>query len=64
LALPFQVKIGGVPASVPFAAMLGGTVGLYQLNVVVPNVAAGDQTIELIVDSIPNAQALMFTVGQ
>jgi uncharacterized protein (TIGR03437 family) len=64
LALPFEVKIGGVPASVPFAAMLGGTVGLYQLNVVVPNVAAGDQTIELIVDSIPNAQALMFTVGQ
>ena len=30
-----------------------GTIGLYQLNVVVPNVSAGDQTIEFIVEKFP-----------
>jgi uncharacterized protein (TIGR03437 family) len=63
LALPFQVNIGGVAATVPFAGLLAGTVGLYQLNVVVPAVPAGDQTIELIVDSVPNAQSLTLRVG-
>jgi uncharacterized protein (TIGR03437 family) len=63
LALPFQVKIGGVEAKVPFAGMLAGTIGLYQLNVVIPTVPVGDQSIELIVDSVSNAQNLLITVG-
>jgi len=63
IALPFQLKIGGVPASVPFAGMVGGSIGLYQFNVVIPSVAAGDQSIELIVDGVPNAQNLVITIG-
>jgi hypothetical protein len=30
---------------------------------VVPNVASGDQTIELILDGIPNAQNLTIVIG-
>jgi uncharacterized protein (TIGR03437 family) len=38
----FQASFGGVPATVSFAGLVGGFVGLYQFNVVVPNVAASD----------------------
>jgi uncharacterized protein (TIGR03437 family) len=64
LALPYQLKIGGVPANVTFAGLLANTIGLYQMNVVIPAVAAGDQTIELIVDGVGNNQNLFITVGQ
>jgi uncharacterized protein (TIGR03437 family) len=64
LGLPYQLKIGGVPAPVTFAGLVGGSIGLYQFNVVVPNVAAGDQPIELVVDGISNAQNLYIVVGQ
>ena len=63
VALPLQVKIGGVEATVSFKGLLQGTIGLYQLNVVIPSVAAGDQTIELTVDGIKNEQNLMVVVG-
>jgi uncharacterized protein (TIGR03437 family) len=62
LALPYQVKVGGVPATVNFAGMVAGSIGLYQFNVVIPSVASGDQTIELIVDSVPNAQSLYIVI--
>jgi len=32
--------------------------------VTIPNVQAGDQSIELIVDGVPNAQNLVITIGQ
>ncbi len=64
LALPFDLRIGGIPANVTFAGVAAGTIGLYQLNAVVPNVVAGDHSIELIVDGVPNAQNLVITVGQ
>jgi uncharacterized protein (TIGR03437 family) len=38
----FQVSFAGVPAVVQFAGLTGGYLGLYQFNVVVPNVAASD----------------------
>jgi uncharacterized protein (TIGR03437 family) len=38
----FQVYFGGVPANVTYAGFAPGYVGLYQFNVVVPNVAASD----------------------
>jgi uncharacterized protein (TIGR03437 family) len=63
VALDLQVKIGGVEASVPFKGLLQGTIGLYQLNVVIPNVAAGDQKIEVTVDGVKNEQDLNIVVG-
>jgi uncharacterized protein (TIGR03437 family) len=64
LSLPYELKIGGVPAAVSFAGLVGGTIGLYQFNLVVPSVPAGDQPVELTVDGVPNAQSLVITIGQ
>src|SRR5260370_21446062 len=47
----FQIAFAGVPANVTYAGFAPGYVGLYQFNVVVPNVAASD--------SVP----LTFTLG-
>ena len=63
LASAYQLKIGGVPATVNFAGLVAGSIGLYQFNVVVPSVTSGDQSIELIVDNIPNAQNLYIVIG-
>jgi len=38
-----KVTIGGLPAGVQFAGLTPGLVGVYQVNVVVPAVKAGDQ---------------------
>jgi uncharacterized protein (TIGR03437 family) len=37
-----QVYFAGIPANVTYAGLTPGYVGLYQFNVVVPNVAASD----------------------
>jgi uncharacterized protein (TIGR03437 family) len=44
LARTFRVTIGGVAATVSFSGLAGGYLGLYQFNVVVPNVPANDAT--------------------
>jgi len=64
LSLPYEVKIGGQAANVTFAGAIAGNVGLYQFNVVVPNVAAGVQSIELTVDGVGNAQNLVVTIAE
>jgi uncharacterized protein (TIGR03437 family) len=38
----FKVFFAGIPATVTYAGFAPGYVGLYQINVVVPNVAASD----------------------
>jgi uncharacterized protein (TIGR03437 family) len=58
-----HVTIGGVEADVPFKGLLQGSIGLYQLNVTIPNVSAGDQKIELSVDGVSNQQDLTIVVG-
>ena len=42
LALPLQVNFGTARATVSFAGLAPGAVGLYQFNVIVPTVAAND----------------------
>jgi uncharacterized protein (TIGR03437 family) len=42
LAAQLQVSFAGTPATVSFAGLTGGYLGLYQFNVIVPTVAAGD----------------------
>jgi uncharacterized protein (TIGR03437 family) len=64
LALAYDLRIGGVSANVTYAGVVAGSIGLYQLNVVVPNVSAGDQPIELTVDGVSTGQNLVITVGQ
>jgi uncharacterized protein (TIGR03437 family) len=42
LAEPFHVLFGGAPGTVAYAGLAPGFIGLYQFNVVVPNVGNGD----------------------
>jgi uncharacterized protein (TIGR03437 family) len=42
LSAPLQVSFAGTQATVSFAGLTGGYLGLYQFNVIVPNIAAGD----------------------
>jgi len=51
----FQVYFAGVPATVTYAGLAPGYLGLYQFNVVVPNVAASD--------SVPFTFSLNGTAG-
>jgi uncharacterized protein (TIGR03437 family) len=39
------VKVGGVDATVNYIGLTPGSIGLYQVNFVVPKVAAGDRTL-------------------
>jgi uncharacterized protein (TIGR03437 family) len=64
LALPYELRIGGVPANVTFGGMVAGSIGLYQFNLVVPNVPAGDQPIELTVDGVSAGQNMVIVIGQ
>ena len=61
---PVQIKIGGVTATVTFAGVVGASIGLYQFNVVIPQVDPGDQPIELTVDGVSNNQNLFTVIGQ
>ncbi len=58
--LPVNVLVGGIPALVQFAGATPGTVGLIQVNFVVPSaVAAGDQPVVVIVDGYPSTPATL-----
>jgi uncharacterized protein (TIGR03437 family) len=62
--LPVEVYIGGQRASVAYAGIAPGTLGLYQFNVVVPVVPAGDAvpvTIKLGQEAV--AQRLFTAIG-
>jgi uncharacterized protein (TIGR03437 family) len=59
-----QVFFGDAPATVTFAGLSPGSIGLYQLNVTVPNVAAGDQRLRVLVDGFALAQEVFTVVGQ
>ncbi len=63
LRLPFQILFGGTPATVSYAGLAPGTVGLYQFNVVVPETAAGDAVpITFVVNGNPGQQTLYTAV--
>ncbi|MCX6611598.1 MAG: hypothetical protein NTW74_12195 [Acidobacteria bacterium] len=57
------VRFGDAPATVSYAGLAPGAIGLYQFNVVVPNVAAGDVRLAISVDGVAVAQTLTTVVG-
>lgn len=44
-----------------FGGLVQGTIGLYQFNVVVPNVGPGDMAVELVVNGVSNAQGILLS---
>ncbi|MEO8097636.1 MAG: hypothetical protein ABI811_08030 [Acidobacteriota bacterium] len=57
------VTIGGANAAVSFAGLVTGAIGLYQFNVVVPNILPGDATLTVQVGGVPSLQNLKITVA-
>ena len=60
LASPVNVAIGGAPARVAWAGLIGP--GLYQINVQVPDVAQGDQPVVMSVAGFQSAAGLFLPV--
>ena len=58
---PVTMKIGGVAAEVQWAGLVSS--GLYQLNVKIPALGAGDQPVETSIGGFQGSQAVMLSVG-
>jgi uncharacterized protein (TIGR03437 family) len=58
-----SVRIGDAPVTVSYGGLAPNFVGLYQFNLVVPNLAAGDYPIVMTVGSVSSQSNLFFTVG-
>lgn len=64
LAAPLAVFIGGVRATVAYAGLAPGAVGLYQANIVIPTVTAGDAVpLTFTLGGTAGAQSLFLAVG-
>jgi uncharacterized protein (TIGR03437 family) len=64
LQATFQVSFAGTPATVTFSGLTGGFLGLYQFNVVVPNVAASDSVpFTYSLNGVSGPQNLVIAVG-
>ena len=60
----FQASFGGIPATVSFSGLTGGYLGLYQFNVVVPNVAASDAVpLTFTLDGTPGIQKMLIPIS-
>jgi uncharacterized protein (TIGR03437 family) len=63
LALPFQISIGGVPATVVYDGLAPQFTGLYQFNLTVPQIPAGDAALTFTLNGVPGNQQLFIGVG-
>jgi uncharacterized protein (TIGR03437 family) len=61
---PPAFRFGNTPATVPYAGLVAGLVGLYQFNVVVPNVLPGDVALAVDIGGVSANPGLFITVGQ
>jgi uncharacterized protein (TIGR03437 family) len=65
VVLPLQVYFGDTAATVTYAGLAPGTLGLYQINVVVPAVAASDTIpLRFKLNGTAGAQTLFTSVGK
>jgi uncharacterized protein (TIGR03437 family) len=58
------VQFGSTPATLQYAGVAPGFVGLYQFNIQVPDVPAGDWPLNFSVNGTAVAQSLYITTGQ
>jgi hypothetical protein len=59
--LTTTVSVGGVPASVYYAGLTPGFVGLMQVNFTVPKVAAGDHPMQVTIGTAASNSAIITT---
>ena len=63
LATNLQMSIGGATATVDYAGLAPGFTGLYQFNMTVPAVAAGNQPFTFTLDGNAGTQTLFLAIG-
>jgi len=64
LVASLVVSFAGVPATMPYSGLAPQSVGLYEFNVVVPNVAASDLVpLTFSLDGVSGTQTLYVAVG-
>ncbi len=64
LQTSFGITFGGVPATVTYAGLGPDNVGLYQFNMVVPNVAASDTVpVVFTLGGVNSTQSLVIAIG-
>ena len=65
LTSKLEISFGGVPAtSIPYAGLAPGYVGLYQFNVVIPTVTAGNAVpVTFTLDGVAGTQTLYTAIG-
>ena len=64
LTLPFQIFFGGKPATVSYAGLAPGMIGLYQFNVVVPDTTPGDAVPLTFAVGLNTGQQVLYTAVQ
>jgi uncharacterized protein (TIGR03437 family) len=57
-------RLGNTVATLQYAGLTPGLVGLYQFNVVVPAMAPGDYPLTIDAGGVPANSGLFITVGQ
>lgn len=63
LAFPFQVTIGGIPATIAYDGLAPSFTGLYQFNLTVPQLSAGDAALTFTLNGAAGAQTLYIPIG-
>jgi len=63
LGSSFRVQIGSATAATEFRGLSPNFVGLYQFNIVVPNVQAGDQEIFMEIDGVRTQSGVFLTTA-
>ena len=56
---PVQIKIAGVVATVQFAGLAPGFIGLMQMNVLIPDVPAGEQPFDVSIGGVVAASTVI-----
>jgi uncharacterized protein (TIGR03437 family) len=64
LILPLQIFFGGKPATVSYAGLAPGMIGLYQFNVVVPDTTPGDAVPLTFEVGLSTGQQVLYTAVQ
>ena len=62
LASPISIQFGSTPASLAYKGLSPGYIGLYQFNIVVPNIGNGDAQISVILNGVALPQTLYLTI--
>ena len=63
LSMPFQVSIGGVPATPIYDGLALNFAGLYQFNLTVPNLSAGNAALTFTLGGTAGIQTLYIAIG-